>query len=116
MPPAGDLDAAGQPCLAAPVELAKAHKGLEPDPDRFEQQRLTCGGIQLGKADLEVGIGDIGLLFRKTQQGWRDQIGKAIPQSRGGKCQQGKQAQRTPAAPPFGMQQAAMKNEVSNTD
>lgn len=61
--PATHLDAAGQMSGAAQGQLGKAHEGLETDPDRFEQQGLTASLVQLGKTDLEVGLGNVGLLL-----------------------------------------------------
>ncbi len=107
--PAAHLDAAGQVISAAQGQFGKAHEGLEPHPDRLEQQGLAARLIQLGKADLEVGVGDIGLLPGQTQQRGSQPVGQPVAQTMGQQPQQAEQAERQPAAPPARMEQTGMK-------
>ena len=114
MLPATHLDPPFEEGGAAPGELAKAHEGLEADPDGLEQQPLAPGRIQRGETDLEVGLGDVGLLPGEAQQQGRQGIGQLVSVAGRDPGQQGEQGKRQPATPQTGVQQTQMKGGVKH--
>ena len=94
--------------------LAKAQEGLEPHPDGFQQQGLTARLVEMGEADLEVGVGDVGLLPGDAQQQGGQVVGQLVPCPCRHPGQQGEQSDGQPAAPQTGVQQARMKRGVKH--